>query len=41
MYFESNKFEIFYKYRKDVVVIGYNSILKVKCIGSVAAHKES
>jgi len=40
MCFEKAKFEIFYNYRNDVVVIGYNSILEVQRIGGVLIHEK-
>ena len=38
MCYEKNKFENFHKYKKDVVVIGDNSVLDVQGIGSVMIH---
>lgn len=40
LYFEKDKFEIFYKYKKDAVVIGDNSILEVQRIRSVLIHEK-
>ena len=38
MCYEKDKFENFHKYKKDVVVIGDNSVLDVQGIGSVKIH---
>ena len=38
--FEKDKFKNFYKYKKDAIVIGDNSILEVQRIGSVLIHEK-